>query len=351
MLLKQLLRRIAILVKWIVVGVLCVELLSFLVVTATNFILYGHAREGSRAVYDPYTLFLQSSGVRPTANNSVSKAGKENRSVWMFGGSTMRGATDFDERTIPSFLSEYLNSKREGLHFSVTNFGTNSFNSLLETKYLQKLLIESASAPDIIVFYDGANDAKYFLEHRSAYGHHGYRRTRALIESYYHSWFGLLKPLNAALYASFSKELYDRINQIGTPLDPGLPEFQTMIALNEGRYEFVNKISGCYGAKFILFWQPMLWVEECQIPSAVKEQEKNLVVAAERFETMRRNFDVAYTSLADRLAAKPYFVSLRGVFCDRKVPVYQADGVHLNDDGRRIVAGAIGKVLEQRFFK
>ena len=263
----------------------------------------------------------------------------------------MRGRTDFDDRTIPSFLSEYLNSNSEGLHFSVTNFGTNSFNSLLETKYLRKLLIESSAAPDIIVFYDGANDAKYFLEHRNVYGHHGYRRARALIESYYHSWFGLLKPLNAALYASFSKEVNDKINQVAVPLDTGTPEFQVMVTSTEKRYDFVDKMSGCFGAKFILFWQPILWVEECQIPQAVKEREKNLVVAAERFETMRRNFTVAYTSLARPLAAKPYFVSLRDAFCSRQVPVYKADGVHLTDDGRRIVAKAIGKVLEQRIFR
>ena len=95
----------------------------------------------------------------------------------------------------------------------------------------------------------------------------------------------------------------------------------------------------------------MLWVEECQVPSAVKEREKNLVVAAERLDTMRHNFAAVYTSLAQPLAGKPYFVSLRNVFCNRQVPVYRADGVHLNDDGRKIVAEAIGKVLRQRFFK
>ncbi|MBI4965902.1 MAG: SGNH/GDSL hydrolase family protein [Desulfomonile tiedjei] len=348
---KQLLRWTLALVKWIVLGILCIELLSFLAVSATNFIMYGHAREGSRAVYDPYTLFLQSSGVRPTVGNSVAAESKKNRTVWMFGGSTMRGTTDFDEWTIPSFLSDYLNSNPQGLHFSVTNFGVNSFNSLLETKYLQKLLIESPSQPDLIIFYDGANDAKYFLEHRTAYGHHGYRRTRALIESYYHSWFGVLKPLNAAFNASFTKELYDRINQVAVPLDPGSTELRQMVAMTEKRYDFVNKMSACFGAKFILFWQPMLWVEDCAVSGTVKDREKNAVLAAERFATMRHNFSVTYNSLADRLAEKPYFVSFRGVFCDRQVPVYQPDGVHLTDDGRKIVAKAMGKVLEQRFFK
>jgi lysophospholipase L1-like esterase len=348
---KQLLSLARTLIKWALVGVLSIELLSFLIVSATNFVMYGHAREGSRAVYDPYTLFLQSSSVRPTAHNSVSPDVKKNRSIWMFGGSTMRGATDFDERTIPSFLSEYLNSSAGGLHFSIKNFGIDSFNSLLETKYLQKLLIEKSPVPDLIVFYDGANDSKYFLEHRTPYGHHGYRRARALIESYYHSWFGLLKPFNAAVYASFSKELYDRINQVVIPVDRGSTELGAMGSLTERRYDFVNKIARCYGAEFILFWQPMHWVEECAVPRSVTEQEQGLVLAVDRFETMRHNFAVTYTSLAERLQDKPYFISFREIFCDRKVPVYKADGVHLTDDGRRIVARAMGKILEERLFK
>jgi hypothetical protein len=66
----------------------------------------------------------------------------------------------------------------------------------------------------MIVFYDGANDAKYFAEHRTPYGHHGYRRVRSLIESYYASWFGLLKPVTAATHASFTGELWDKIHRL-----------------------------------------------------------------------------------------------------------------------------------------
>ena len=220
--LQRLLRWVGAAILWVVGAALCIELVSFVLVSGTNYLVYGQLREGSRVIYDPYALFLHSTPVRPTAYNSVSPNVAENRSIWMLGGSTTRGETDFDERTIPSLLSKYLNSDGSNLHFTVTNFGTDSFNSLLETKYLEKLFIESPSMPDLIIFYDGANDVKYFVEHRTPYGHHGYRRVQALIESYYHSWFGLLKPLNAALYSSFTRELYDRINQVGTAVDPGI---------------------------------------------------------------------------------------------------------------------------------
>ncbi len=71
--LRRLFRVFAKIVKWLIVAAICLEILSFLAITASNFILYGRLREGGRAIYDPYTLFLQEGGVRPTANNSHSQ--------------------------------------------------------------------------------------------------------------------------------------------------------------------------------------------------------------------------------------------------------------------------------------
>lgn len=345
--LRRSFRVFAKLVKWLIVAVICVEILSFLAITASNYILYGRLREGGRAVYDPYTLFLQEEGVRPTANNSRSQDRKENRILWLFGGSTMRGATSSDNKTIPSFLAGLLNSNQQDLHFTVVNFGVDSFNSLLETKYLQKLLIESFETPDFIIFYDGANDASYLAQHRDPYGHHGYRRARSLIESYYRNWFGLLKPLNAAIYSSFSKELYDKINQVGVPLEANSPAVKELVTGAEKRYDHVNKLAKCYGAEFILFFQPILWVEECQVPPIIRNAEKNLIVDAERFSTMRQNFAIPYLALLDQLSGKPYFVNFRNVLCQREVAAYQPDGVHLTDAGRRMIAEKMYSILKQ----
>jgi len=56
------------LIKWTVILVVGVELLAFAVISVSNFVIYGHIREGSRALYDPYTLFRSAEGLRPTAN-------------------------------------------------------------------------------------------------------------------------------------------------------------------------------------------------------------------------------------------------------------------------------------------
>jgi hypothetical protein len=345
---KRVLRIIWVSIKCLVALVICVEVLSFLAIIISNFILYGHAREGSRAVYDPYTLFLQDSGPRATAYNSVSSNPDRDKTIWLFGGSTMRGATRNDDKTIASFVAQFLNAPPNGPRFTVKNFGMNSFNSLLETKYLQKLLIESDKTPAIIVFYDGANDAKYFAEHRTHYGHHGYRRVRGLIESYYRSWFGLLKPLNAAFFSSFTKELFDKIHQVGLPIDKNSPYLRKMVKATIKRYNHVDKLATCYEAEFVLFWQPILWAEDCDVPESVKNKEKDFILNSERLSTVRRNFSLPYLALAEKLRHEPYFVNLRDALCKRKDAVYQPDGVHLTDLGRKMVAIRIGRDLEKR---
>lgn len=336
-------------VKWAVIGVICLEILSFTAITISNYIMYGHAREGSRAVYDPYTLFLQSGGIRPTANNTKSEDKSKNRIIWMFGGSTMRGSTDFDDRTISSLLSAQMNTNDAGLSFTVINFGMNSFNSLLESKFLEKALIENSVHPDLIIFYDGANDSKYFAEHRHPYGHHGYRRVKALVESYYSGWTGLLKPLNAAVYSSFTKELYDKIHQVVIPLNDGDPLVTDLVNLTEQRYEFINRLAKCFGADFVLFWQPMIWVESCpDLTTAVKDKEKGFFTDSEKRSAIRTNFGIPYSAIEKRLGNKPYFVKYRNILCRRQEAAYKPDGVHLTDEGRKIVAAEMASVIKQR---
>jgi lysophospholipase L1-like esterase len=345
---KKVLRFCASIIKWIIIGVICVEVLSFLVITVLNYVLWGHAREGSRAVYDPYTLFLQAHGVRDTAYNSHSQEPGRNVVIWCFGGSTMRGSTPDDDKTIPSQLAKLLNENTEGRHYTVINFGMNSFNSLLETKYLQKAFIERSDRPDLVIFYDGANDSTYFVAYHHPYGHYGFRRTSALIESYYRSWFGLLKPVNAAVYSSFTKELYDKITEITVPVSPDSAELKEMVDATAKRYAHVNKLVSCYGAQFLLFWQPMIWMESCQAPASVRDKEKGLLVNSDRFATARKNFSLPYLGLTEKLKDRPYFVNIRDVLCTRNEPVYQPDGVHLLDRGREMVAQQMAQVIRER---
>jgi hypothetical protein len=332
------------LLKWVVAAVILVEIFSFLVIEASNYWIYGQLRDGDPVRYDPYALFVREGGPRPTYNNPA--GGPKNcRILWLFGGSTMAGATDYDDRTLPSFLAAELNRKEPRWPAYLTNFGEPGFNSLLETKYLQKALIETRPLPQVIIFYDGANDCAYFAQDRTPYAHHGYWQLRGLVESYHHSFFGLLKPLNAALYSSFTKEFYDKIEQGLVPLKPDSPVLRQMVDDTEKRYDYNARVAAAFGARFLLFWQPCWWVESGGVAPEVRAREHLL---AGRRSTLRHNFEVTYDALEARLKDKPYFINFRNVLCSRKQPLYQEDGIHLEDAGRVLVARRMGAVLKER---
>lgn len=335
------------LLKWALVLVVGVELLAFAIVAVSNFVIYGHIREGSRAVYDPYTLFRSSEGVRDTVN-VCHQPDRQTRLIWLFGGSTARGSTEDDAKTIASLLVQELNRTSSDICWDVVNFGENSYNSLLEVQYFQKQLIKSDRRPDIVLFYDGANDSVYFAQHRTTEGHHGYRRARGLIESYYKSFFGVFKALNAAFYASFTKELYDKFTQVQVPVEPDDPKLEQHAREVLERYNFVNKVSACYGAHFLVFWQPAQWVETDEVMVEVREKESKHFINTERFASMRENFLTVYGALEQTLEQRPYFVDFRNVLASRKEVAFKPDGVHLTDYGRQMVAKAMVERLRQR---
>ena len=64
----------------------------------------------------------------------------------------MRGGWVKPGETIPSYLAELVNRPENPVQIMVTNYGENSFNSLMETKYLQKLLMQESPPPDLVIF-------------------------------------------------------------------------------------------------------------------------------------------------------------------------------------------------------
>jgi hypothetical protein len=326
--------------KWLIAGILLLELASFLAIAISNYWIYGQIRDGERVNYDPYALFLE--GVRPTHNNPPPE--KAALTFWLFGGSTMRGATDYDDRTIPSFLAKIWNREEPQQPAMVVNCGEDGFNSLMETKYLQKLLIETPP-PNLIVFFDGANDSAYFAQHRTPYAHHGYERLRGMIEDYHRSFFGLLKPLNSAMWSSYAHEIYDKIRQGVIRIDPESPVVGQFVDSCEKRYDYLNKVAASFGAKFLLIWQPCWWAETDAVAEQVRRQEG---VIMGKNSALSHNFVVTYRALVDRLQQKSYFINFQNILCSRTEPVYQPDGIHLQDVGRKIVARQIDQVLKDR---
>jgi hypothetical protein len=336
--------------KWItiVVGLLVlVEVLCFIIITTSIYFIYGQLREGEPVRYDANALYINLHGVRPTAYNAPPEA-KDLSTIWMFGGSTTRGISEHDRETLPSFLARQLNQVPPTMPSRVVNFGVDGFNALMESKYLQKMLIESPKTPRIIMFYDGANDCAYFGQYRTPYAHHGYRQVKGVVESYHQSLLGMFKSLNAAWHTSFAWELYDKMRQGVFAISPDDPALKEYLDLAVRRYDYVNKVSHCFGAAFQLFWQPCWWVETAPVTPALKEQEKDTIILNEHW-ALQKNFIVVYNALFERLKNKPYFVDLRNILCSRHQQVYESDGIHLNPIGDRMVAAKIAEFLKKKY--
>ncbi|TVM17315.1 SGNH/GDSL hydrolase family protein [Oceanidesulfovibrio indonesiensis] len=341
---RSLLRALCKLLKWGLIAVVLVELGSFAVISVSNLLIYGELREGSRVRYDPYALFLNLRGPRPTTPQPESPE----YSVWCFGGSTMRGQTADDSATIPSLLSRELTRRNHSV--ALHNWGEDSFNSLLETNYLQKLLIEHGDTTDLLLFYDGANDSIYFTQYRTPYGHHGYRRLSGLIESYRGSFFGIFKSFNAAVRASFTRELYDKLGQAVSPIDPDDPYLELFTALVEQRYDYLAHEASLRGDAFMVVWQPVLWAENAgAVDENVRAMEADYLVNRRQLQTMNDNFRMVYEALRSRLADKPYFVDMGDALTNRSEQAYQPDGVHLTDVGRQMIAAQLApRIIEQK---
>lgn len=331
--------------KILVLVLVTIEIASFIIITGSNYYIYGQFWETEPVRYDPYAIYVNLHGERPTANNPPADNPGHYLNLWMFGGSTTRGVSKDDSLTLPSFLAKAMNQEAPVLPARVVNFGVDGFNSLLETKYLQKMLIESPTPPQVVIFYDGANDCTYFNQYRTAYAHHGYRQLRGVVESYHRSPIGLLKPLTAAWYTCLTRELWDKMHQGVVPLSPQDPALQEYAQSVVQRYDFVDRLARSFGATFFLIWQPFWWVESEPVDPAVQKQEERDIILGRRL-ALKHNFVVAHQELRERLKGKPYFVDFHNILCSRRQPVYESDGIHLNPAGDALAAREISRYLK-----
>ncbi len=343
---KTVWRRLVWAISVLVALAILIELSSVAIITISIYLVYGQLREGEPVRYDAYALYLLADGIRPTVHNPPPAT--EAPIIWMFGGSTTRGISDDDSQTLPSFLARELNVATPVLPARVVNLGNDGYNSLMESKYLHKMLLESHELPRLIIFYDGANDAAYFAQYRTPQAHHGYRQVRGVIESYHASLFGILKSFNAAWYTSFTRELWDKMRQGVIPLDADDPQLQEFVQAAAKRYDRNAQIAKAFGAEYLVLWQPFWWVETAPVAPAVREREKQTIILGEHW-AMKPNLITINDAMTQALRDKPFFLDLRQTLTPRQQEVYESDGIHLNPAGDALMAAAIGRILKEKF--
>lgn len=110
-------------------------------------------------------ITVDSNGIRATWKHpSV----RQTSTIFVFGGSTIWGTGARDDFTIPSRLARLL-WEEHAISANVVNFGQSGYVSTQEVIQLELDLLRGAR-PDLVIFYDGINDAFSSLQNRIA-GH------------------------------------------------------------------------------------------------------------------------------------------------------------------------------------
>ena len=253
--------------------------------------------------------------------------------VFVFGGSTTWGAGARDDYTIPSLLAKQLHAA--GLDVRVTNFGESGYVS---TQAVISLLLElqSGRVPDVVVFYDGANDLFAALQNE--------RPGVPQNEDNRRSEFNLSRR-RGKLTALMLRKTFVGIDRLATRLRSAgaapTPEVETRAVASQTVQVYahnlliVEALSQSFGFEALYYWQPSVFSKQRRTP-----YEESLV--ASRPARERAIFDDAVSLIAEsqELARIESFRDLSGVFGDAPEPVF-FDFIHVSELGNAVLASAM----------
>ena len=130
-------------------------------------------------------------------------------SVWVFGGSTVYGTGVPDWATLPSYLSSSLKSVASAC-VAVTNFGSESYVSTQEVLLLSEQL-KRGGKPDIVIFYDGFNDAHGGMAASDPWvAHYEYATIKARTEGSVRGRFDFVHRLYTVRIIDAARQLFQR---------------------------------------------------------------------------------------------------------------------------------------------
>jgi hypothetical protein len=218
---------------------------------------YVHVSQGIRRSYEP---------AGAGADDAVE--------VVLFGGSTMFGAFQRDEHTIPSELARL--AEDDGIPLRVVNRGQLAYMNWQEVLQFQTL-VSAGARPDLSVFYDGFNEllsqfaagphrapthlSAREVEERLAFGRQADEPSDST--KLYHSWrdvsvaYGLGRSLGVLPSDKQTVEL--RSPWSGAQDDQPERRGQNAAYVHSRGVEIAKRVAGSYGLRTAFVWQPYLY--------------------------------------------------------------------------------------------
>jgi len=235
--------------------------------------------------------------------------------VWFFGGSTMYGVGQRDGHTVPSVVARA--AERDGIRLRVVNFGMEAATNWTETILFAEALTGTDDPPDLVVFYDGANDQSVGWQ-RAIRGNRRPDETSRMPLSDLEEWDFEHSGADEQSLLSDEASMTLRVELAARQYGRGV--------------DVARRLAESYDIPVVHFWQP------------IPESKPVTPADAELYRTLQR--DPAdqpeqariYDEIRIRSGADP--VDLSGAFDDVDVPVF-FDQSHTNEYGARLVGDAV----------
>ncbi len=305
-----------------------------------------------REYHSKYTN-VNSDGFRETWKPKLKSEEKsKQKTIYMFGGSTMWGSGARDNFTIPSSLSKILS--KNGYHFKVINCGETAYTFLQEIIHLI-LLLRDGYRPDYVLFYDGSNDVYGAYQNGIAGATHNLEHIRRKLKAsasekeqlkkiiiYYLSlqWTMVHRDIVSLYHVISSPKIRFKekaANYTETELEKLSRDITTHYKTS---ISLLDNLSKVYGFKYLCFWQPVIYTEE-----SITEEEKTVVVRVKDESAGK-----LYKYVNQILQSKdiPYFYNISNVLKGHSETVY-TDFCHLAENGNAIVAKKMFLLFEEEF--
>jgi len=296
---------------------------------------------------------VDANGIRRTLPPAEGTPADSAADIFMFGGSTMWGNGARDDHTIASALAKMLREK--GVTCNVTNFGESGYVSMQELVMLE-LQLRRGNVPDLVVFYDGFNDA-YSAWQQGVAGNPQNEQSRALE-------FNMSNPKRRAErttkllreYAAslalrrFAVTIVAKVGPKRAERTPAVPAAslaandslaQSVVDTYLGHIELVRALADRYGFQCLFFWQPNLFEKRHLTPS--EQSQANYMKSEGEF--LRRTYEVVRLSGLEEKSGNR-FHNMSTMFSDVQAPVY-FDLCHMGETGyEAVAAGMVDDVMK-----
>jgi lysophospholipase L1-like esterase len=263
---------------------------------------------------------------------------KQRLTVWIFGGSTVYGTGVPDWATLPSYLSRDLNAASSDCVL-VSNFGVEGYVSNQEVILLMEQL-KAGGHPDIVIIYDGLNDAGAAGPASGPpHPHFSFDMIKRRVEGSISGCFDFIRESYTLRLAGTIRGFLFR----GHPSRSVLDELHTkgVAALDnyEANLNVAKALGKAYNFQIYCFWQPSLYYGqkplvpfEKQMPEIATRDTWSLITTA------------VYQEAATR-ASTGQFIFLGGLFDSVPEPIFIDEG-HLGPRGNELAAQAVAKYIE-----